>query len=255
MIPFFVVDRKSHIQFFINNYADLLKEGKIGFMAHANLTRPTMELLSEVDVKYKFCDSGAFAKNKKKKSNQELLGIYHKYKITDGIMMDVLKDKDKTVQKAYSILKLYKQNNYKFNLWGVAQGKTVEEYMDCYLRLKNMGYIYIAIGGMIIINEKSPYPKVDEGLLYSVLNGIAGKYPQDNSFALGVLGNKRYLALSTFNIFGADSGQWRFKYNNDNKSGSVYEAKKRKFQERKQWIDNKMIPMLKRTQTSVNEFF
>lgn len=255
MIPFFVVDRKSQIQFFINNYEYLLLIGKIGLMSHANNSIPTLKTLKSALVRYKFCDSGAFIKGATKKSDSQLLDTYHRYGITDGIMMDEMKNKSRTLEQASSIYNLYTQYPYKFNLWGVAQGVTTDDYMECYRELKEIGFTHIAIGGMIIINKKSPFPKVDEGLLYSVLKELRRLYPQDISFALGTLSHSRYYSLSAFNILGADSGQWRFKYNSHNQMGSFSERRIRKFKERKEWIDTKMIPKLKRKQMSADEFF
>ena len=131
-----------------------------------------------------------------------------------GIMIDFLKDKDKTLESAKEALKIYQEEHYSFKLVGVAQGNTLEEYLECYEKLKSLGLNYIAIGGLLKKNVNSArYVRVrDENFLKDVLKEIRSNYKNDWLFLLGCYHPKRYRIFEEFNVFGGDYKGWILNY-------------------------------------------
>lgn len=244
MIPFFVADRPASLRILRGSKLEKYNV-KVGLMSHANTSKNFQELLSlypcvkgnycevvqgacpydkEVNkcpkgsiVKrnvIKMCDSGIFQKEGCSFEYSKLFSIYEHMKATYGIMIDYLKQKDETIKGAKRALKHYKKRNYSFKLVGVAQGATVEEYVQCYNKLKKMGYSHIAIGGLLKKRKNSArYVRVgSEQLLRNTLSRITNENPGDWLFALGCYNPKRHDFFSEIGVFGSDYKGWIFNY-------------------------------------------
>jgi hypothetical protein len=179
----------------------------------------------------KMCDSGIFQKEGCSFDYQELFSIYERMKVDYGIIIDYLKKKDETIRSASEALQQFRERAYSFRLVGVAQGTTLEEYVECYEELKKIGYSCIAIGGLL---KKAPnsarYVHVgDHQLLRDTLLTIRSASPEDWLFALGCYHPERHEFFSKTGIWGADYKGWIFNYDigKGRKSSSI-ETKGRK---------------------------
>lgn len=248
MIPFFVVDRQASLRILQGSGLEQY-DIKVGLMSHANTSTNFQEFFSLypcVNTEYceviegncpyekrieccqkgtaikerilKMCDSGIFQKNGCSFNYSELFAIYEKMKPKYGIMIDYLKQKDKTLNSAKDALKEYTKGKYSFGLVGVAQGETLEEYIECYNELKKMGYSCIAIGGLIVKTNSVRYVRVgNEQLMSETLSTLRGKNPRDWLFALGCYHPRRHDLFHKLGIFGSDYKGWIFNYDRGRK--------------------------------------
>jgi len=214
-IPFFVVDRPMSLKILeycgINNQAFTL-----GLMGHANTSKEFQDLFRNFNHKniVKIVDSGVFTKNGCMNGYSSLFSTYENMGADYGIIIDILKDKEKTIESAKKAISAYNSQKYSFNLIGVAQGNSVKEYQKCYAALKDLGYKYIAIGGLLKKAENSArYVKVhDEQLLKNVAAKIRSQYPKDWLFLLGSYHPQRHKIFKKYQIFGGDYKGWIFQY-------------------------------------------
>ena len=127
-------------------------------MTHANTSRNFHELFGKFENKNdnikKICDSGVFTKMGCMMDYTDLFDIYKKMDVEYGIMIDFFNDKDKTIESAEVAMDKYNEK-YQFELVGVAQGNTIEEYLECYDGLKSLGFEKIAVGGLLKKNINS----------------------------------------------------------------------------------------------------
>jgi hypothetical protein len=214
-IPFFVVDRPMSLK--LLEYCEINNQSfKLGLMGHANTTKEFQDLFRNFNHKniVKIVDSGVFTKNGCMNGYSNLFSTYERMGADYGIIIDILKDKEKTIESAKKAIKIYESEKYTFNLIGVAQGNTVEEYQECYRELKKIGYKYIAIGGLLKKTENSArYVKVnDENLLKKVASKLRSRYPEDWLFLLGSYHPQRHQIFKKFKIFGGDYKGWIFQY-------------------------------------------
>lgn len=214
-IPFFVVDRPMSLE--LLKYCEIDKQkGVYGLMAHANTSRRFQKLFSEFKGSniVKAADSGVFTKDGCKLNYKDLFSTYERMGVEYGIMIDFLKDKDKTLESAKEAIKIYNEKNYSFKLVGVAQGNTIKEYLECYDELKSLGFEHIAIGGLLKKNVNSArYVRVrDENLLWDVVSEIRSCYKNDWLFLLGCYHPKRHKMFEKFNIYGGDYKGWILNY-------------------------------------------
>ena len=212
-VPFFVVDRPMSLE--LLRYCEIDKQkGIYGLMGHANTSERFQNLFREFkgDNIVKAADSGVFTKDGCKLHYERLFSIYERMGVEYGIMIDFLKNKDKTLRSAKEALEIYKKKGYSFKLVGVAQGNTVKEYLECYDRLKSLGFDYIAIGGLLKKNINSArYVRVrDEN--FEVLKEIRSNYKNDWLFLLGCYHPKRHKLFEEFNVFGGDYKGWILNY-------------------------------------------
>ena len=131
-IPFFVVDRPMSLD--ILRYCEINKQkGVFGLMGHANTSKRFQELFKNfcTDNIVKMADSGVFSKDGCKLDYEHLFSIYEGMGTEYGIMIDFLKDKERTIESAESAIEIYEKGEYPFKLVGVAQGNTTEDYMGC----------------------------------------------------------------------------------------------------------------------------
>ena len=217
-IPFLVADRKKSLE--LLRYSGVHKQSfPMGIMGNANSSPNFRKEFKKFTGKniVKITDSGVFTKDGGLSSNySELFTKYEEMGTDYGIILDVLKNKNKTIKSAKNALKEYKKKKRSFRLIGVAQGKTVKEYLECYKTLKKIGYKYIAIGGLLAKKENTArYVTVrNESFLEKVVKEIRSKYPKDWLFLLGCFHPKRFQLLKKYKIFGADFKGWIFNYKN-----------------------------------------
>lgn len=162
----------------------------------------------------KMCDSGIFQKDGCSLGYLELFSVYEKMRPAYGIIIDYLKQKDETIESAKKALREYRRGNYSFELVGVSQGETLEEYTECYSALKKLGYSSIAIGGLLKKRGNSVrYVNVrSEQLLEGTLSKIRNENPEDWLFALGCYHPRRHDFFSKIGVFGSDYKGWIFNY-------------------------------------------
>lgn len=271
--PFFVADRQASLRILAGLN---LPEGKrIGIMTHANVFRPFKSHVRTfpcfdpyncgvVDGPCPYgnsiercprgrrlrestvliCDSGVFQRRGCKiPSYHSLFGEYEAMGADYGIIMDVLKDKDATLRAAQEAISTYREGSWSFKLIGVAQGNTVEEYLDCYRALKAIGYDYIAVGGMLKRKEKSArYVHVrNELLLQEILSEIRKIDPSGWLFALGCYSPQRHSFLLEHGIYGADYKGWIFQYQTVSPGRGDKESQVRRFQEVRDFIQDEVL--------------
>jgi len=215
LIPFFVVDRPMSLE--LLKFCGIDKQkGKLGLMGHANTTTNFQKLFKNFYGKkiIKMVDSGVFTREGCRISYEELFQIYSNMDADYGIMIDFLKDKDKTIESAKNALKVYDENDFCFELVGVAQGDSIKEYLDCYQELKSLGFDCVAIGGLLKKTFNSGrYAKVrDEKFLINVISAIRKVDPKGWLFTLGVYHPKRHIILENYGVYGADYKGWIFNY-------------------------------------------
>jgi len=214
-IPFFVVDRPMSLR--ILEYCQINEQSfTLGLMGHAN-TSPEFQIefrnFNKKNVK-KIVDSGVFTKNGCMNGYPALFSTYVNMGADYGIMIDILKDKEKTIISAQNAIDAYKKGEYPFELIGVAQGNTIQDYLDCYQSLKDLEFKYIAIGGLLKKAENTArYVKVhDEKFLVDVVSAIRDIYPNDWLFLLGSYHPRRHHIFREYRIFGGDYKGWIFQY-------------------------------------------
>jgi len=161
------------------------------------------------------CDSGVFQKKGCEfKSYEELFRIYEGLGVQYGVIMDSPKEKEVTLETAQKAIDEYRTSERKFKIIGVAQGKSLDEYIQCYTQLKSMGYDHIAVGGMLQRKIKSArYVMVrDEKLMRDSLASIRRRDPHGWLFALGCYSPQRHHVFLENSLFGSDYKGWIFQY-------------------------------------------
>ncbi|MBA2840921.1 hypothetical protein HNP87_001453 [Methanococcus maripaludis] len=236
MIPFFVLDRPASLEILLGFFLDHPKLN-FGVMTHANVSKRFVDLFREypytIPVKYydrtvskkdlnniknnltRISDSGAFQKNSVVHPYDQLFQKYVDLKVDYGIINDVLSDYKKTVKSAEEAINYYDELKFKqkFNLMGVAQGTTTEEYCKCYEELLDMGYEHIAIGGLLKRSGESNYYKINsETRMKNIVTSIKEKYGPEKLFTLGIYNPGRHEMLEELDIWGADYKGWLFHY-------------------------------------------
>ncbi|MCX7593311.1 MAG: hypothetical protein N2235_06055 [Fischerella sp.] len=248
MIPFFVADRPMSLRIIkglpLQDYPNV----RFGIMAHANTSSNFQEALRKYpceNLEYcdavngpcqyqenicncpfrkrilhqtiKMCDSGIFTKEGATLTYKQLFAAYKKMGVEYGIMIDVYKDFQATINSAKEALEVYKPYKDIFKLVAVAQGTCLDEYVNCYAQLRELGFQYIAIGGLLRRHEKAVrYARVNsEELMFDVLRKLRSCYPNDWLFALGCFNPSRLEKLQNLNVW-ADYKGWIFQYRKRN---------------------------------------
>lgn len=217
-IPFFVVDRPMSLKL-LESCGIKSLSFKVGLMSNANTTKEFQEKFRKFRAKnvIKMVDSGVFTKHGTKSPNyRHLFDTYVNMGAKYGIVIDVIKDKNATLRKAEEAMKAYKKGGYKrkFKLVGVAQGKSIDDYVKCYKKLKKLGFKHIAIGGLLKKKENTArFVNVrDEDFIEKVVGAIRKDHPHDWLFLLGTYHPKRHHRLNKMKIFGADFKGWILNY-------------------------------------------
>lgn len=250
IVPFFVADRPMSLRLLkslpLQDYVGV----SIGIMAHANTTLnfqhayrqypcenfeycdavggpcqhkddifqcPVREYILGHTVK--MCDSGIFTREGATLSYQQLFEAYVRMGVEYGIMIDVFLDPQATLESAKEALRVYEPFKECFKLVGVAQGTTIEEYIQSYEDLKASGFSYIAIGGLLRKLEKTArYAQVrSEEFMFTVLETLRARYPDDWLFVLGSFHPSRLENLQELNTWGDYKG-WIFQYKKRNEA-------------------------------------
>jgi hypothetical protein len=240
LVPFLVVDRQASLRI-VRKIPFRHYGGPIGLMTHANTTlqfqtafrrfpreiRPDSPKspsggpmvgrprLSERRLPViKVCDSGVFTKEGCTFDYDALFETYSRMGCDYGIIIDVMRNPQATLDSAREAIRTYRQLSPSFRLVGVTQGRSVREYVDCYRRLRKLGFKFIAVGGMLAKRPNTAhytYVEVSRGL-FQTLEAIRSRYPKDWLFALGCYHPKRHLAMERLGVFGSDYKGWIFNY-------------------------------------------
>ncbi len=242
-IPHFVADRPMSLR--ILSGLDLVNHPvKIGLMTQASTSKPFRKTFSKfpcIDQQYcgvvdglcpydgnlKKCvkgqavkeafttisDSGVFTKEGGIMDYHDLFERYDEMNVERGIMLDVLGEKDETIESAKRAMEIYQSKERKFKLVGVAQGKTPEEYVYCYDQLKKMGFEEIAIGGLLTKRKNTVrFVFTNNGNISKIVNAIKAEWPDDRCFTLGVYNPRRHELLESLGVNAADYKGWIFQY-------------------------------------------
>ena len=244
MIPFFVADRPMSLRLLKGLPLQDFPDTQVGIMAHANTTKnfqiafrdypfddldecqiadcpcqesgnirecPTRQYIFERTVK--MCDSGIFTREGATLSYENLFKLYDDMNVDYGIMIDVFLDPQATLESAKEALQAYQPYADSFRLVGVAQGNSLDEYLNCYAQLKEMGFDHVAVGGLLRRRTNTVrYPYVHkESFMVEVLSKLREEYPNDWLFALGCLHPRRLKILKELDVW-ADYKGWIFQY-------------------------------------------
>ncbi len=159
----------------------------------------------------RFVDSGIF--NSHSLDYGELFRLYDHLNADFGAIKDYFRDYKKTIKSAERAVRTFRRGNYSFKLVGVLQGRDLEEYMESYRRMRDMGFRYFAIGGLLHKSEKSNYMSVrDEDLLKSIVLNIKREQRDAWIFVFGSFGVRRRKLLEGLGVWGADYKGWIYRY-------------------------------------------
>lgn len=243
MIPFLVADRPASLRI-IKGSGSHQYGIKIGIMTHAYTSTNFQELIRRYPCSdepvcevigrpcpyqqnldrceagravrentLRMCDSGIFTKKGYGLSYHELFERYEYMDVHYGVMIDVLKDSKATILSAEEALKEYKRKKYQFKLVAVAQGNTVEEYLECYQRLHALDFRYIAIGGLLQKRKSARFVAVrDNVFLFNVLDAIKKQFSPEWLYALGCFSPSRVEGFVKRDLWGSDYKGWIFNY-------------------------------------------
>ena len=238
MIPFFVVDRPVSLEIIKGLF--LMLPGKVlGLMTHAYTSRrfvknfadfPDGTPFKHMDVPIpnkadegierrviKFADSGIFSRDRRV-SYASLFQRYEELRADYGAIIDFFHDPESTLESARKALRIYRRRRYSFKLVGVVQGNTLDEYLRGYEALLNMGYRYIAIGGMLKRSGNSNFLGLRrDGCcdIVKVITSIKKRFSPDWIFVFGVLSPRRVSLLEDLGVWGADYKGWLYHYEED----------------------------------------
>ena len=210
-IPVFVVDRPASLRI-LGGLSE--KKGEFGILAHAFTTNNFKKLFSEFNsAAFKVGDSGIYQKNDQ--GYKEIFSAYSEMKVDYGIIKDFYRDREKTIESAKMALREHKKGKYKFQLVGVAQGKSVAEYIQSYREQRDLGLEIVAIGGLLdkISNHVRLVKVKHDVMLRNVLRAIRTEYPGEKLFPLGVFNRKRLQFFNEIGVWASDYKGWIFKYN------------------------------------------
>ena len=242
MIPFFVADRPMSLEI-IKSFWSSRPKYTIGLMTHAQTSDRFRRLFklypcidtgkcsvcgttragdtSQCDVGQRIAksvvkmgDSGIFADEADRLEYGELFSRYEEMGVEFGIAIDYLHDPVNTIESARAGRLSYLEGEYNFNLVLVAQGPSVDDYLDCYEKLGELGDSHVAIGGLLRrkINSARYVSVRRESLMDSVLQSIREKFDPDWLFALGIYHPSRHAMLESNGVTGADYKGWIFNY-------------------------------------------
>jgi len=277
--PFLVADRPASLR--IIRGADLEAfEKSIGIMTHANVSSNVKSFIREfpssatfyegrnddpvreerfvdpetgeltdvgqtiADRTIRMCDSGAFLKGGSKFDNYvNLFKTYAEMDADYGIIMDSLNDPEETLATARDAIEAYEQQEYPFELVGVTQGRTPEEYLECYTALRDLGYDHIAVGGLLQKHgdRSGAFAHVDdEEFVRQVLRTLRRVYPDDWLFVLGCHHPRRQAMFEEFNVFGSDYKGWIYNYKKRGDSDTI-DARKWRYQQVRSFLQQNIL--------------
>lgn len=235
LIPFFVADRPASL-LILKGIMLRHPDVKVGIMSHAFTSKNFIQIFNKfpykLDLRYedvhfldkedilahnliKIADSGVFTRNGCTIDYKELFARYNRLGVEFGVIIDILKDSNETVQSAMKGLRVYLRNKHKyhFKLIAVAQGKTMDEYLRCYEKLQQR-FEYVAVGGLLKKTKNSArYVRVqDEQFMYDVLTAIKKDFSPEWIFPLGCYHPSRHQKFEERGVWGSDYKGWIFNY-------------------------------------------
>ena len=273
VIPFFVVDRPISLKI-INCFFSKHYYRNWGILTHAFTSKNFKENFKQFPQNspcdffysltqrkktrriYKIVDSGIFLKDRNI-SYEKLFELYENLNTDFGVIIDYLKDKEKTLQSAEKAIKVYQKDKYSFKLIAVAQGKSKEEYLACFKALTDLGFEHIAIGGLLKRNGNSSFVTVSsDKFLEDLLREIREKFNPKWLFTFGIFHYKRIPLLEKYKVWGADYKGWLFQY--DTTYSNLLVIIKNEFQTSLESTDikkiNKILKELKTTSVREEKF-
>lgn len=155
-----------------------------------------------------FGDCGAFQYRSEEKppyTAQEILNYYQDYGFDMGCAIDHIITNKKDVserEKRYQITKefakkcidIYNENNYSFELFGVAQGWDIQSYSQMVDFLFNLGYENLCVGGLVGLNKKK-IENENDLTLENLLLRLKPKFKKFKRVHIFGRGNIEYLPL------------------------------------------------------------
>lgn len=239
MIPIFVVDRPFSLKIL-----EGLKNQNyhFGILSHAYTTKNFKEKFKAFSLaEVKIGDSGIF--QRKDASYHFLFKEYLKMGVSHGIIKDYYRDSDQTLKSAREAIKVYRSSSYDkdFKLVGVAQGRSVEEYVENYTKQKRMGYEMVAVGGLLdkIENHVRLVKVKRKQMLVDTLTKIREKYPEDKLFPLGTFNRSRIALFKNLEVWGSDYKGWIFQYDLEESH-----IKNNRLEQTRNYIENEIFPLL-----------
>ncbi len=167
----------------------------------------------------KMCDSGIFTREGATLSYDLLFRAYAEMDVKYGVMIDVFQDPKATLESGKEALQAYEPYKGTFKLVGVAHGDTVEEYLNSYAQLKQLGFEHVAVGGLLrrrINAVRFAYVR-SESFILQVLRRLREEYPDDWLFALGCFHPSRLPHFKELTVW-ADYKGWIFQYEKRNET-------------------------------------
>lgn len=254
IVPFFVADRPMSLRILKGLPLQEYPGARIGIMAHANTTSNFQQAFRQypcdnptycdavggpcqykddisrcpdrqhiINHTVKMCDSGIFTREGATLTYNQLFEAYDRMGVEYGVMIDVFRDPHATLESAKRALQAYEPFKDSFKLVSVAQGDSIEDYLDCYAQLKGFGFNYIAVGGLLRRRKNTvrfPYVR-GHGFMFQVLKELRQRYPNDWLFALGCLHPRRLPNLEELSVW-ADYKGWIFQYEKRNETLDSY---------------------------------
>lgn len=239
LTPIFVADRPVSLE--ILSGLDEHK-GEFGILAHAFTTDNFKKKFNEFSIaKCKIGDSGIY--QGKDIPYEQLFEEYSKMGVTHGIIKDYYRDPERTMESAKHAIEEYHSLNYYryFKLVGVAQGRNPDEYLESYVKQKEMGYEMVAIGGLLdkVQNHVRMVRIKKEDTLREILLKIRKKYPKDDLFPLGAFSRSRIGMFKEIGVWGSDYKGWIFRYNINESH-----AKGNRFEQTRKYIETQIFPLV-----------
>lgn len=245
MIPVFVADRPASLR--ILSLLDP-KNNEYGILSHPYTTERFKADFRNHCCGIKIGDSGIYQGDKL--PYEELFSEYVKMGVTHGIIKDYYRDRGRTLKSAILAKREFEKGNFnsKFKLIGVAQGKSLAEYLQSYKEQReDLRFPIVAIGGLLdrTQNDICPVRVTHNTLLKNVLLALRNEYPNDKLFPLGVFNSRRLPFFQEINVWASDYKGWIFRYDieRSHHNGDRY-------QQIVEYIENVVFPQLKRNPSS-----
>ncbi len=221
MTPFFVMDRPNALRLLLRASAKCPMS--LGIMTHARVSeRFALELARLRRVgggwptgnRYLIADSGAFARNSVPLDEATLFDRYERMGVDFGVVNDVLRDHSRTLINSVKAMQVYIQKRRSFQLVGVAQGRSLVEYLDCYCQLLRLGFQYIAVGGLLQKKPRSVrFTQVESGrYMGRVIAAIREAFHPDWLYILGAYHPRRHALFQAWQVWGSDYKGWLLRY-------------------------------------------
>ncbi len=192
------------------------------------------------DIKL-FGDCGAFQYRNEEKppyTAQEILNYYQDHGFDMGCSIDHIITNKKDVserEKRYQITKeyakkcidLYNENDYTFELFGVAQGWDIQSYSRIIEFLLELGYKNLCIGGLVGLNKKK-IENENDLTLENLLVKLEPKFKKFKRVHIFGRGNIEYLPLFIdVGVTQFDNNVMRKSWTDEKRSYFLYNKKNR----------------------------